>query len=50
VIGASAVGMHTAHLTARPQQASAADLSFFRYRTLASWVLEREIREENRVL
>ena len=50
VLGAGAVGMRTAHLTARPQQASAADLSFSRYRRLASWVLDGEIREENRVL
>lgn len=44
VLGGGAVGMHTAHITVRPHRASRADLSFFRYRTLASWVLERQIR------
>ncbi len=50
VLGAGAVGMRTAHLTSRPHRASGADLSFFRYRTLASWVLDGEIRQENRRL
>ncbi len=44
VLGAGAVGMHTAHVTTRPHRDSRADVSFFRYRTLASWILEREIR------
>jgi putative hydrolase of the HAD superfamily len=44
ILGAGAVGMHTAHVTTRPHRNSRADMSFFRYRKLASWILEREIR------
>ncbi|MFP4372713.1 MAG: HAD family hydrolase [Spirochaetaceae bacterium] len=44
VLGAGAVGMRTAHLTARPRRDSRADLSFSSYRTLASWVLGGQIR------
>jgi putative hydrolase of the HAD superfamily len=47
VLGAKAVGMHTAHLTGSPHPASEADFSFRRYPALASWVLETEIRREN---
>jgi putative hydrolase of the HAD superfamily len=44
VLGARAVGMRSAHLTARPGRDSEADVSFYSYRKLGRWILDGEIR------
>lgn len=47
VVGARALGMHTAHLTLSPAPDDPADFCFFSYRKLARWVLDGQIEAEN---
>lgn len=47
VVGARAVGMHTAHLTLSPAPDDPADVCFFSYRKLTRWVLDGQIGPEN---